>query len=441
MNRHLIFIPRLVDIVFTLPAKRLWLDLLLFAIYLALFCWLVTRVPFFRKSGLGPILLAILFLLKVIASMLYGWQGLRYSYLIQMGDTWIWHFSSLKGLPLLKFNPLAFLADLPRPYQHGYGGFLSSRSSWWNDLHKAMFVKLLTIFNLFSGSNYYINTVFYSFLTFFGPVALYRTALHAFGGRRWWLVAGTFLIPSFLYWGSGIHKDGLAFLGVALLVYEVYFWVKQRSIGWQGIVAALSGCLLLLMYRNYLLVVLLPALLVWMMAERIGRKPWLVFLVSYTVFGFAFFTLPLLSPRLDLPRAVVEKQEDFLTLKANSYVPVKKLEPTAASFLRTAPYALELTVLRPFPSDAKHLFSLAAALENGALLLLLVASLVWRRPGPPNAFFWFCLFFSLSVFLVIGYTVNFLGAIVRYRSVVLPFIVLPLLSGFDLARFPKLYNK
>jgi hypothetical protein len=415
------------------------LDLLLFAAYLALFCWLVTRVPFFKKTGLGSNLLVALFLLKVIAAIVYGWQGLRYSYLIQMGDTWNWHFSSLKALPKLKEDPIAFLTDLPRPYGHGYGGFLSSRSSWWNDVHKKMFVKLLTIFNLLSGGRYYVNTVFYSFLTFFGPVAVYRTMRHAFTGRQLLLIGGCFLLPSFLYWGSGLHKDGLAFLGVSLLVYNVYFGLKDRVTGGM-IVAGALGFFLLLMYRNYLLVVLLPALLVWIVAEKSGRKPWLVFMVSYVVFAFAFFALPLVSPRLDLPRAVVEKQEDFLTLKGNSFVPVKKLEPNAGSFLRTAPYALQLTVLRPFPGDAKHLFSLAAAIENGVILLLLVAALVWRRRVPATPFFWFCLFFSLSVFLVIGYTVNFLGAIVRYRSIVLPFLVIPLLSGLDTKRLPFLHN-
>jgi len=36
---------------------------------------------------------------------------------------------------------------------------------------------------------------------------------------------------------------------------------------------------------------------------------------------------------------------------------------------------------------------------------------------------YFSIFFSISLLLTIGFTVNNLGAIVRYRSIVLPFLV------------------
>jgi hypothetical protein len=29
-------------------------------------------------------------------------------------------------------------------------------------------------------------------------------------------------VPSFLYWGSGIHKEGLIFTGIALIIFHVY---------------------------------------------------------------------------------------------------------------------------------------------------------------------------------------------------------------------------
>ncbi|MCW3074884.1 MAG: hypothetical protein JWP69_1953 [Flaviaesturariibacter sp.] len=359
-----------------------------------------------------------------------------------MGDTWRWHFYSIGELSILKKDPLAFFSDLSNNYEHGYGRFLSSRSSWWNDLHRNAFTKLLTIFNLLSASSYFINTIFYSFLTLFGSVAFFKMMQDAFPRKKAIQVICIFLLPSFLYWCSGIHKDGLTFLGIALVVYPCYFGWRKRRLSIGGVVSILLGLLLLLLYRNYLLVVLFPALLTWMIAERFGKKPLLVFSVAYLFFAFLFFGLPKVFPGIDLPRAVVEKQEDFATLKGSSFVPIKKLEPNFKSFLTTAPYALELTLLRPFPTDAKHLFSLIAVLENlGILVLIGLAVLFRQKQNPPPAFFWFCLFLSLSILLIVGYTVNFLGAIVRYRSIVLPILLTPILCQVNWKRLKYIKNK
>ena len=60
----------------------------IFAAYLVLFSWIVTRIKFFRNSGLTPAQLVIVFLLKVIAGIIYGWIGVYYGNLAQMVDTW-----------------------------------------------------------------------------------------------------------------------------------------------------------------------------------------------------------------------------------------------------------------------------------------------------------------------------------------------------------------
>src|SRR5215472_11595865 len=53
--------------------KPLLLEYLLFVGYLVLFAWLVTKTKFFNRSGLSKAQLVIIFLLKVMAGILYGW--------------------------------------------------------------------------------------------------------------------------------------------------------------------------------------------------------------------------------------------------------------------------------------------------------------------------------------------------------------------------------
>ena len=108
-----------------------------------------------------------------------------------------------------------------------------------------------------------------------------------------------------------------------------------------------------------------------------------------------------------------------MKLGGGSAVAARHLEPTPESFVVNAPQALSLSIVRPYPSDVRHLLSLVAATEITLILLLFVVFLLWRKNKTPlNPFLLFCIFFSFSVLMMIGYTVNNLGAIVRYRSII-----------------------
>ncbi|HQV07416.1 MAG TPA: hypothetical protein PKW62_11670, partial [Chitinophagaceae bacterium] len=58
-----------------------------------------------------------------------------------------------------------------------------------------------------------------------------------------------------------------------------------------------------------------------------------------------------------------------------------------------------------------------------------------------RAIIYFCLFFSFSLLLAIGFSVNNLGAIVRYRSVVIPLLVVPMIAQTDWKRFEQTFSK
>jgi hypothetical protein len=418
------------------------LEYLLFAIYLVIFVWLVTKIPFFRRSGLSDSQLVIIFLLKVMAGIFYGWIGLYYSNVAQMSDTWGYHYNSLIEYQLLGKDPHAYFTNLfQNNYEHGFDRFFSGTNSYWNDLKANSFVKFLSLLDIFSFGNYYVNVIFYSFISMFGPIALYRVMTDVFPGKKIQVLVASFLVPSFIYWTSGIHKDGLVFTGLAVVAFNVYFGLKEKRFGVKRILLILAGLLIMLALRNFLIVVIVPALLAWFISQKFPKYSIAIFAGLYIFFGIAFFTMRYISPKFDFPDAVVEKQKEFLKLQGGSAVPIRKLEPTAASFLANAPQALNLSIIRPYPSDVRHLLSLAAATEINFLLFLFVLLLIFRTDGiRSRVFLYFSLFFSFTLLLSIGYTVNFLGAIVRYRSIVLPFLVVPLVAEIDWKRIFELIS-
>ena len=119
-----------------------------------------------------------------MAGIFYGWIGLYYGGLAQMSDTWGFHQNSIAEYNLLKTDPGEYFTNLfHNPYEGGFEKFFNADDSYWNDLKANSFIKVLSIFNILSFGHYYVNVVFYSFITLYGPVAMYRVMSDVFPSR------------------------------------------------------------------------------------------------------------------------------------------------------------------------------------------------------------------------------------------------------------------
>ncbi|MBI3718755.1 MAG: hypothetical protein HY252_09185 [Sphingobacteriales bacterium] len=403
---------------------------LLFIIYLVLFSWLVTKVKFIRNSGLPARILILLFLLKVFAGVIYGFIYSRIPDHKIYADTWRFYYESLDETDLLFHDPVQYLTNIfHNPYNRGYERLFSGTHSYWSDLKSNIMVKLVSVFNIFSLRNYYINAIFYSFLTFFGPVALYRLYVTIFPGKNFYLLAGCFLIPSFLYWCSGIHKDGLIFMAIAFIMYNMQQMNAEKGTGFKRSAYIIACLIFILPMRNYVSVALIPPLLAWLMIKKFKQRPWLSFVVVYSFFGTLFFITRFFDPKINLPLSFSIRQAEFIKLKGNSYIETTRLKPGFKSFVNNLPEALNHSLLRPYPTEVKNVQYLLAAIEVIAFIILIIMFLykgkrVFDKPSVLFAFF-----FSLSLFMIIGYIIPNIGAIVRYRSILLPLTIAPMLAS------------
>lgn len=415
---------------------------ILFVLYLVLFAWLVTKIKFFANAGLSKSQIIIIFLLKIIAGIFYGWIGIYYGGLATMWDTWRFHVESLQELKLLQTNPIDYLTNLfVDPYNGGFFKFFETSDSYWSDLKGNALIKLFSVFDIFSFGHYYINVIFYSFLTYFGSMAVFRVMNDVYPGKKKLLLVSTFLIPSFLYWTSGLHKEGLIFTGIAFVIYSIYFGQKENKFGVRRIFILITGLLLILILRNFLIVIIVPAIFAWLVANKFPKKRLTVYISFYSIYIVLFFSAHLINPNLDFPRAVVTKQQEFIKLRGVSSIPIKELEPNVISFIKTTPQAISLSTFRPYPADVHHILSLAASMEVLLLCLIFLLFLFFRQKNTDSKnIIYFCVFFSLSILLAIGFSVNNLGAIVRYRSIIIPFLVIPMVLEINWNKIVRLAN-
>lgn len=214
-------------------------------------------------------------------------------------------------------------------------------------------------------------------------------------------------------------------MGIALIIYHIYFGNKERRFGIKRWLGVLLGLLILLLLRNFVLVIIIPAIIAWLLASKWPRYALSCFISVYLFCSIAFFTSRYIHPGFDFPAAVVSKQQAFIKQIGNSSIPIEELEPTVVSFLKNIPQAIALSTARPYPSDVHHLLSLAATIETELILLLFLLFLLFRNhtASISRNTIYACTFFSISLLLAIGFSVNNLGAIVRYRSIIIPLAI------------------
>jgi hypothetical protein len=414
------------------------LQLFIFIFYFILFSYLITIIPFFKNGGIEKWRIVALFTIKIAAGIAYALFYKLPKY-YQGSDTWRFYNESIKETDWLLNKPLAFFKDL---FVYGYnqsGNLFSGQNTYWNDLKSNVIIKIMALMNVITFKSYYANIILFNFLFLFGLVALFKVFNKVFPAKKVLLIATIFLLPSTLFWCSGIHKDGLILSATGIVIYYFYHQINGR-IEFKHIL--LIGLCLVLIFslRNYVVFALLSALCCWYISEKTTR-PISVFSIIYIIGLAAFFILPFIIPALNFPLFLANKQNEFLQLQGTSAVTTVALQSTFQSYLSYLPQALDMAFLRPHVAEIKNLSYLPAILENIVLLVVIVLSLFFhgkkQRLMPITLFF---VFFSISILIIAGYTITFSGAIVRYRSFVLPLLITPLVCIIDINRLKKLFS-
>lgn len=368
-----------------------------------------------KKIALSPFEVTIVFTFKVLLGCLYGYVFQKY---YGGDDTWLLNAASIQEYHKLMDQPLQWFADLDLTASFSRNeGFAAGWYYLLSDLEEWIITKPLAVFNIFSRGNYYVNVVFFNLLTFWGQYLVFKVFAAHFPHRRRLLVLLVFLIPPVTFWLSGIRPDAWIMVSMGLTLYYFHAWLSRRKI--KHLLVCLLGLIGLVIFRSPLLLVLLPGMVAWLLAETLRKRPSLVFPIVYGVSVILFFASSLISPDTNMLTYVVHRQQEFFSLKGNTVFELNALEPSIPSFFRTFPQAFVNTALRPFPWEARGALQWMAAIETFIVWLVVARSLlrgdrsIWRN----KPILWLAICFGLGIFLFIGYTVPFPGAIMRYKVI------------------------
>jgi hypothetical protein len=430
----------------------LLLHLVLFAFFLAGALWLISRSDFFRIEGIGREYLYGLFLLKVVAGVSLI---LIYTYYYtdpSKADIYRYFNDSVIISKLLFTQPLVWLKIMSgigiedadamqalQPTQY----FSHPGHDWVTD--NTLIISAHVLLNYLSFNNIYINNLCFNFLSFTGLVALLRFFAPYFSNNCKVLLLPLFLLPSVVFWSSGPLKEQLVFffLGIYLTAQSGEM-LKPRWFNFVLAIVALTGVAYL---KPAVAIVLVLASLFLPVVNLYDTKR----LIAVGLLAAFFVALAVsFNWHYKACEVVIEKRNEFITLglqeNVGSFFDTRLIEANCSGLFLLLPSAFANSFLRPFVWDDGNLFQMLFALENllflGLLVYLPLRFFQWPIEKEKRLLFAFCFVFALLNYLVIGSTVPIMGAIVHYRVIAEPFLLIAVLllcnvSELSLKRKPR----
>jgi hypothetical protein len=286
-------------------------------------------------------------------------------------------------------------------------------------------IKVNAFFRLFSFGSFHVHSVFFNFLSFIGLVGIVRFFKSFITVNTNWLIGVVFCLPSVLFWSSSVLKESLLILFLGVICFQFYQLKKEGVVKINSIVYIVVALFFLALLKFYSVIALSIPLTAYLIVHYSKTKQVLLVYFSTLIFFLLLFF------NSNLVDVLVLKQNDFINLvsntKAGSYFELPLLEPTFLSVVKAVPNGILNCFIQPLPSGNLSIMALPAIAENILILLglLVVIPQFLKRKNWNNKHLnglLFILFFTLTLFAVIGVTTPVAGALVRYKVGALPFL-------------------
>jgi len=408
---------------------------------LAAILWLIGRVPYFSLSGVAPKWLQLALLVKALAGIGMFYLYTYYYPIRNDADTFKYFDDSKHLYDAFWTKPIDFLKMLfgigcendyflKTYYIKMNNWYLAYDNGLVND--SRLIIRLNALFRIFSFGNYHIHNLLLNFISFIGLYSLMRLFIEV-TRSKWKSYVAAFVVPSTIFWSSGILKEAVLIFAIGLFCWNFYRFVNG-TYRLKTVLTIVVLLPLLLVVKLYVFAALITASAGLLLSAKWKRTA-LSYLVSCLGFSLVVYLIGLISPTYSFIEILVQKQHDFVELaqraSAGSFIQTSKLDNTFLSILFNFPIGLFNTLTRPWPTDIHGILFIPPLLENILIIALIVFALLQpnKLDQQQKSFVWFAATFTIILFSIIGITTPIIGAIVRYKIPALPFLFILLLCA------------
>lgn len=337
-------------------------------------------------------------IIKLLGATVFG---LVYHYYYEVGDS-LFYFHEAKKFSTLPIpEHLSYLAHAELGSQHP---------------RTHAMIKVVSVVNRLSFQNYWVANLYFASISFMASWYFILKGLKP-SEKRLGVIA-SFLIPSIVFWSSGLGKDTLANAALLIITACLLNFCRTKRITTGVIILTCISLITLYYIRHYLLIssILFASLLFLFQS----RHKW----VAAGVFLVGLLAMNFIHPYLNmerLPLTIYEINQSFST----RIVAVD--EPSWSEVLIKSMNGLWTGLFRPGFMDRVPLIGVGYMLENLTWLTCSILTLIiifnYRVKTDLKLVVPALLSIFILTILVTLSTPNF-GSLMRYKSAWLPFLFL-----------------
>lgn len=262
--------------------------------YAILFIFLILKIKFFSIGELSKLQLIGLFVLKGIAGIIGFYI---YIYYYPQSDSYLY----LEGSK----NVFDQFAGTTKPTSV-MGWDASFDDTFYNNS------RIIIYFNFFiqfiSFNNPFVHILFFCFFSFVGLTALYNSFYKYFPSNKNILVLGIYIVPSVLFWTSGIYKEAIAIMCVGLIIHVSDFG-QAKSYSIKSLVLLTLLIVLLFFLKLYVFACLFPLLLIHFCISKMENKNYtLKFIAGFILLAGVLHLVSKMSDKTNFYQLIADKQ-------------------------------------------------------------------------------------------------------------------------------------
>lgn len=422
------------------------INLLLTFPYLLFLLFIIGKISFIKHSGFNIQSLRFAFLIKVACGLLvYLIYAFYYGNRIE-SDTFKYFDDSFYLYEALYHKPVDFfkmLFGINCEGEYFDLNYYDKMNNWYRVYENTLYndnrliIRVNAVLRIFSFGNYHVHSVILNFISFVGSVGLARFFLH-FVPSKWKVFIAVFMVPSVIFWSSGILKESLLLFTMGIFCFFIYKLATTKK--WTYLLYLILPFCLLVLLKFYVFVAFFPAIVGWYFSETTKYK-WISYPIVIISLASLATILGYLNPSFDFIHILVRKQHDFIRMsiemKVNSAIKMDFLDENLFSVLKAIPMGILNSLTRPWPFEIKNFLFVPAVIEN-IILVILIAFALLKRTKIENTsfnFIIFCFLFTFLLYAIIGISTPILGALVRYKIPAMPFLVIAILAFIEIPSY------
>ena len=410
------------------------MTLFLLSCYFILFYFLMRRRSFFHNSGIHIATLMTILGSKVLAGLSYAYL---YKHFFMSGDTFAFYEDSLRIAYTFWDYPMYYiesLLGLPTEIPQDANIFTyPSQYNFWKDLGTYMTVHFNALLVPLCCGIYEVQIIFSAFISLCAGINTYNVLKKHLHIPNTLLLLSCFLLPSLLFWTSGLHKDVLLFFAISLAL--VALDNKNWTLG-------ISAILLIGLTRHYCLLFLPIALFSYFLVSFRKGSSVFVFLFAYLLlFIIGLISIDIFILEEQILQILQNKQNAFSNELGMARIHTIVSLDSWWHIVKQAYIPLYNTLLRPFFWESNNIVHFLAGIENIFILTIFALAIIFRRKALVLNAWWYALFtFSIGFLFLVGILVVNEGTIVRYRCIPIAFLTMTAFHCTDFSKIKMLFQ-